>query len=134
MPLPLLIHPVDIVIETLSTQTTVYDDDFREAIQQAERGVAVTVPGQVKWADEEGMTVTRGGIQQSANGYVLFRYVDLQGLSIELRENDRIISMGHVQTNVYIVGTTPMGHYGDQNGPALIKAHFADRAPSRGGA
>ena len=132
MVLPNLIHPCDIVIAQIIRGETFYDEDAREPIQQADREVEVTVPGQPSWIRTEEYQVTKGGTRINASGYVLFRKVDLDAISIEIQESDQIKKMGHVETNVYVVATEWLGHYPDQDGPALIKAYFEDRSPSKG--
>lgn len=130
--MPNLIHPIDIHVEQWSEPETLYDDDFREPIQQAARTEIKVVKGQPKWDTKEGIEVTKGGVAETSAGYVLFRYTDLNKASIALKLNDRIVKMGHLDVDVYIIGLRPMGHYPDQNGASLVKAFFADRTPSRG--
>jgi phosphoribosylaminoimidazole (AIR) synthetase len=90
------------------------------------------VKGQPNWDIQSSSTATKGGIESEAAGYVLFRYIDLSAAGVTLKQQDRIIKMGHIDTDVYIIGLKPIGHYQDQNGASLVKAFFTDRAPSRG--
>lgn len=129
--MPNLIHPIDITIEQWSEAETIYDDDFREPIQQAARVEAKIVKGQPNW-DLDESTASKAGAEQEASGYVLFRYIDLESKSITLKRQDRIAKMGHLETDVYITALKPVGHYQDQNGASMVKAYFTDRAPSRG--
>ena len=133
MALPNLIHPIDVKIQQLSTAETIYDEETREPIQKAARKATTTVKGQIQWGKSEDAQVAAGGVQMEADGYVLFRYADLKAKNITLELNDRFIKMGHVDTDVYIVGLQPVGHYPDQNGPSLLKAYFQDRQPSKQG-
>lgn len=133
MPIPNLSHPVPIIIRQLDKATTLYDDDYREPIQQSRRLAAVTIPGQVSWGNDKRLVETRGGVELTSTGYVVFRYVDLNGMGITLQLDDRITSMGGVTCDLYIVSFRPMGHYPDVGGPTLLKALFDDRQPMRQG-
>jgi hypothetical protein len=128
---PNLINPVPIEIEQLDISTTIYDDDFREPIAQASRTTKVTIKGQVKWETKDGLRVMRGGVEEIAAGYVLFRLIDLAANNITLRQNDRFTKLGTEITDIYIIALRPEGHYADIGGPTLVKAFFADRQPTR---
>jgi len=131
MTLPFLLHPVPITVERLDTASTLYDEDAREAVQQASRATEVTIPGQVKWGSVDKVEMERQGVAEGADGYVLFRKVDLDAASIELAPNDRITRIGHVETDVYVLKLQPMGHYTDQVGHTLVRAWFEDRTPAK---
>jgi hypothetical protein len=118
-------------VSRLNKAATLYDEDTREPIQQAEHYSSVTVPGQVSWVDTSKMEPTKGGIIQNAQGYVLFRKVDLDALSFMIQINDRITKMGHVDADVYVERIEWLGHYPDQIGPSLVKAFFSDRLPAK---
>ena len=130
MPLPNLIHPVDIVIEQIDKTETMYDEYAREPIQIVDREAQLTLPGQVKWESQFGLEHEKSGARETSRGYVLFRKTDLDAQTITLQLNDRIVKMGHVETDVYINRLEWMGHYQDQDGPSLQKAYFVDRRPS----
>ena len=133
MPQPNLLHPVPIIIQQLNKASTIQDDDFREPVQQALHNANKTAPGQVKWISEKDLEVSEAGTMEGADGYVLFRYVDLAARGITLQQNDRIIKMGTLDTDVYIVKLRPEGHYPDIGGPTLVKAFFKDRQPTKQG-
>jgi hypothetical protein len=133
MPLPNLLHPVPVVIRPIDKPNTPYDSDFREPIQRVARKSDVTLPGQVAWANDKQVQYTRGGNRYDADGYVLFRYADLSAAAITLAVNDRIVSLGGLEVNVYIKHFQPMGHYADAGGPTLIKAFFSDKDPAKQG-
>lgn len=123
---PNLLHPVDVVVEQIDRGATVYDDDAREPIQAASRKVQVTLPGQPKWGASNRLEATAGGPVDNAQGYVLFRSIDLEAAGVALGNNDRLLFQGR---EVYIVRLQPMGHY---NGQAkLVRAWFADREPAK---
>lgn len=131
MPLPNLIHPCNVKIKQILKASTIYDEDAREPVQQATRAAVKIVPGQPKWGQQYGIEAGKAGVAEGADGYVLFRKVDLDAANVTLQPNDQFIQMGHVETDVYIVRLEWCGHYPDQQGPSLLKAHFADRQPAR---
>lgn len=131
MPIPNLLHPVPIKIRQLSRATTVYDDDAREPIQVVGRTAELTVSGQVRWYEQYRQEHTRVGTVEGASGYVLFRLADLAAQSITLQRQDQFIEIGGRATDVYVVSLEWVGHYDDQGGPTMVKAHFADRQPAR---
>jgi hypothetical protein len=112
------------------------DEEYQEPVQQAAREAVVTVLGQVKWTIDERLRATLQGVETEAEGYILFRRVDLRAKSItELKMDDRFIMVGvgpnARAVDLYIVGLRFEGHYTDQGGAALVKAFFKDRDPSR---
>lgn len=131
MPIPNLIHPVPIVIEPIDKPNTEYDEDFREPIQLVARKATKTVPGQVMWSVDKRIQYTRGGNRYDADGYVLFRYVDLVKEGVTLSISDRLVSIGGLTTNVYIQYFQPLGHYPDTGGPTIVKAFFSDKDPAK---
>lgn len=141
MPIPNLLHPVPVSIQQIDKTDqdvsggdgTWFDHDFREPVQQVADAVAgvVQVPGQVKWGMDEKLMATLSGALAEADGYVLFRYVDLEANSITLKQNDRFTKLGKIDVDVYIIGLRPEGHYTDVGGATLVKAFFKDRQPSR---
>lgn len=141
MPTPNLIHPVPVLIEQIDKRDqeasggdgTWFDDDFREPIQHSANAAAVTCPGQVKWGMDSELRATLSGALAESDGYVLFRYIDLDTRAIALQQNDRFTKLGTLDVDVYIVGFRPEGHYEDAGGPTLVKAFFKDRQPSRQG-
>lgn len=129
--LPNLIHPVDVHIEQLDKASTVYDDDFREPVQQAAHAVVKYLKGQVSWGESKQLGTTAAGVEENAAGYVLFRYIDLEKAGVTLKLNDKIVKLGKIATDLYITKIAPCGHYQDQGGATLVKAYFMDRQPSR---
>lgn len=128
--IPNLIHPVPVTICQKVTATTVFDEDAREPIGDVERDSSVVVNGQAKWRSQFDVDMEAGGIEESADGYVLFRRVDLVAAGIELQTFDRITKIGTIDTDVYITRLEWTAHYPDQGGPTLVKAHFVDRQPA----
>lgn len=128
---PNLLHPVPIEIEQLDKSATVYDSKAREPIQQAKRKTIVTIYGQVNWVRTESIQAEKGGIRETAQGYILFRKVDLDAQSIVLDYGDRIRKIGHLEIELYISDQEWQGHYPDQNGGTLLRAYFQDRKPGK---
>ena len=131
MVLPNLLHPVPVQIEQIKRTSTPQDDDYREPVQQAIRSPRVTVQGQVKWGADDRAQPAKYGSESESQGYVLFRYVDLKAAGITLQQGDRIVKVGNVEVDVYIIQLRPEAHYPDQNGPSTVKAFFRDRHPSK---
>jgi hypothetical protein len=130
MVLPNLIHPVNVIIQTLDTANTVYDENHREPIPQTSRNSSQTVLGQPKYFGRE-KEVDIGGKIIKATGYVLFRYSDLEYQSITLKTDDKITKIGKLDCVYYINGLTPAGHYTDQLGATMVKAFFNDKHPAQ---
>jgi hypothetical protein len=130
MPIPNLIHPIDVKLEQIDKASTFYDEDAREEIQIVNRASTVTLKGQVKWDFEMSLSAHKGGAGEDASGYVLFRFVDLDALSIEIKRGDRFVEFGGREANVYVIRTQPTATYDDVNGATLLKAFFSDRQPS----
>lgn len=133
MPIPNLLHPARITLRQKALATTAMDDDAREPIQVVERDAAVTVMGQPAFRSL-GMVAAYGvgGVQINTDGYVLFRYVDLNAAGITLQHGDRITNIGHLTVDLYIERLEPTAPYPDQDGPTMVKAHCRDRTPARG--
>jgi hypothetical protein len=131
LPLPNLIHPVPVVIQNRNDAKTYVDDDYREPVQQSARLSNKTVPGQIKWFSDEELRAGHGGVSSEADGYVLFRRVDLESQGVTLALNDRFIKLGSVDVDLYIVSFRHEGHWQEFGGPTLIKANFRAREPSR---
>lgn len=135
MPIPNLLHKTRITIRQQNRGGTVYDDDAREAIQKVKKEADVAVQGQVSFLGEgrgdQNLSFHTRGRQEEGLGYIMFRFVDLRQLGIELSVNDQIVQMGHRAVDFWILRLTPMGHYADQDGATLLKANFEDRKPAR---
>jgi hypothetical protein len=128
---PRLMHPVQVEIEQLDRSRSLYDEDFREPVQQAVRGPRTILLGQIHWISDESDQPTNVGMEESSLGYVLFRYADLNAQGVDLKTNDRFVRFGHMSVDVYVVRLTPCAHYSATNGAALVKAYFQDRFPSK---
>ena len=136
MALPRLMHPIIIAIEPLNRVATIVDDDFREPIQQGNRAIRYSIPGQVKWGGDDQAKASNLGSESESDGYVLFRFVDLRNAGINVvKQGDRFVSMGSgankQDIDVYVVKIQQMGHYPDRSGPSLVRAWFKDRHPAK---
>lgn len=131
MALPNLLHITQILVHQIDRAGTIMDAQAREPVQSAARLPPVQVPGQVRWLTGDELRVNAAGPTIDANGYVLFRYIDLTIAGITLQENDRIEAQGHLTEEVYITRLMPCGHYADQNGATMVKAFFKDRKPAK---
>lgn len=134
-PIPNLLHKSLIIIRQQNRGDTEYDDDAREAIQVVKKSNEVRVQGQVSYKGagrgDLNLEFSETGRSKKGKGYILFRFVDLRALGIELAENDQIIKMGHREVDLWIERLQPEGHYEDQDGATLLKAHLTDRKPAR---
>lgn len=135
MALPRLLHPVPTRIKQIRTDKTIYDNDYREPVQQVARDEEKTVPGQWKWGLDRELRSTKSGPEEGSRGYVLFRLIDLEKQSVKIQRGDQITGYGsgrgRVDLDVYIVELEYIGHYPDQVGPSMVKAFFNDRQPGR---
>lgn len=128
---PNLIHPVKITVQRELKTATIVDADFREPVQQAARKSQFIVSGQVSWGQDQALMMTSGGATEDSDGYVLFRYIDLQRIGESVVRGDRITKTGKIDVDVYVVRVQPMGHWPDIGGATIFRAYFKDRAPSR---
>lgn len=129
--LPRLLHPIDVVISRITKGTTIYDDDTREPISQPDRADNITIKGQVKWREQYALSPKKGGVEENSLGYVLLRKYDMDELSFTIARGDQIAKIGNIDTDVYVTKLEWCGHYSDQGGATMVKAHFEDRQPSR---
>lgn len=128
--IPRLLHPITVVVEKFSSASTVYDEDAYEPVKQASRSESVTLPAQVLWGTKDGVEPSTLGLQDTDDGYVLFRKLDMDAIGYKPQRRDRITSIGTLTgLKLYITGVRPRGHYPDQGGYSLWQCNFKDRAP-----
>jgi hypothetical protein len=127
-------HPVPVVIERLSRETTEMDPEYREPIQGPEFLPAVTVPGQVRWGTGQGLITERLGPSLYSDGNVVFLTADLRAAGVALKVGDKLSQFGEggnaVLSEVFIARIEPFAHYPRAGGAAAWKAYFEDRRPS----
>lgn len=131
MPVPNLTHPVPCWIQSLDRGETFFDEDLREPIQSEVHGPTIICPGQVMWVMDQKMSLSNSGVDEDSDGYVLFRFIDLNAKGIVLKREDRFIRLGKQDVDVYVIGLQPIAHYPDQGGATMIKAFFRDKNASR---
>ena len=131
MPVPRLIHPVNITVQREDKAATIVDEDFREPVQKAARKTEFIAKGQVHWGADEKLDPNFGGSREDSDGWVLFRYADLRAIGEEVKRGDRFTKLGLIDTDVYVVEVKPMGHWQDQSGATIMRAYFKDRQPGR---
>jgi len=134
MPLPNLLHPTPIGVQKIQRTQTLVDEDYREPIEFTSRSAQTTVPGQVKWGADKNARPSDMGVDDGADGYILFRRVDLRAAGLtDIEQGDRFVTMGSganaYDVDLYVVKVRLEGHYADQGGATLVKAFFRDRHP-----
>lgn len=135
MPLPNLIHPVDVTIERFNASEMLMDADTRSPIHGARSasGDTVIIEAQIKIDDADMPDHGVGGDRLIQSGYILCRTVDMDnvlGAGQRLKKGDHIIAIGvNTGLDLYITKNQRMGHYPDQNGASLIRYYFEDRNP-----
>lgn len=135
MVLPRLLHPIPTEIQSRAPATVSQDEGYREPVQTIGRSATFVIPGQWKWYSASELRMNKSGAEEGEDGYVLLRAIDLASQGKKIARGDRIIGYGagrgRVDLDIEIVKLRYEGHYPDQAGPALIKAFFSDRQPSR---
>jgi hypothetical protein len=130
-----LLHKTLITIRQQNRAQTEWDDDAREAIQVVKKDNDLQIHGQVSFKGagrgDMNLEYSRRGVDEAGHGYILFRFVDLDAAGIELQRNDQVVKIGRRNVDLWIERLTPEGHYEDQDGAALLKAHLTDRKPAR---
>lgn len=131
MPLPRLIHPVNVEVESLDAEESVFDPDFKQPVTRVR--TSYNLPGQVKWEAHNEAGPTGAGVELIADGYVLFRQDDLRSAGWTPKQGDKLLAFGsgpnRVAQALFVVRLRPMGHYPDQGGATLLKCFFRDKAP-----
>lgn len=135
MVLPRLLHPIPTEIQSRAPATVSQDQGYREPVQTIGRSATFTILGQWKWFSSRELRMNKSGAEEGEDGYVLLRMIDLAAQSKKIARGDRIVGYGagrgRVDLDVEVVKLRYEGHYPDQVGPALVKAFFSDRQPSR---
>lgn len=150
MTVPNLIHPIPVEIQRVVTGITLMDPISREPVRQLWKsgqgpgtGTVLSMDAQVNWLDGKVASpkLTRGGVEEKSEGYLLLRVFDLlaEGVVTEnvdgtyylgIVRGDRIVRIGRRRTNLYVLFFRDVGNYPDELGSTLLEVHFADRTPS----
>jgi hypothetical protein len=149
--IPLLIHPIPIRIERRNTAATTFDHRAREPVRQLWRagagpgtGTAVDLVAQVNFNREDGIGVPKirpHGVEETSEGYLLFRVVDLLAAGVAtdhgdgtvdfgIERGDRITRIGRRRTNYFVTFFRDVAGYDDQGGATLLEVDFSSRNPS----
>jgi hypothetical protein len=131
MPVPNLIHPINVTVMAIHKAATRYDDDAREPVRSVTRRTPLVVPAQVSYQIPR-PDLLPIGVSEKASGYMLFRRVDLLARGYAPARGDKFSKVGHETADLYVLHVEPLGHYQDQNGSTLVRAYFADRQPATG--
>ena len=133
--LPSLIHPLPTYVQSIQTEETIQDDDYREPVQDVKYSDTWIIPGSWKWTIAQSLRMQDTGAQEGSSGYVLMRTHDLRVAGKKIKRGDRIVGygsgIGKVDVDVYVTALQYMGHYPDQLGPSLVRVYFKDRQPER---
>mgnify|MGYP003155347939 CR=1 FL=1 len=129
MPLPNLVHPINVTIQKSNKASTVYDADAREPIRVVRRE-AITISAQVSMRRTSPDPETGGLLSERVAGYLIARVKDLDALSYSPKIGDKITTIGHRSVDLYLSQVEDLAHYPGQNGATLLKIYFEDRRPA----
>lgn len=151
MPIPNLIHPVEVTFELLDRTETMYDDQAREPVRQVVRkgivanSTSITIKGQVSFyyagAKLDYPSYYREGVVEGSAGYVSLRFKDMKkaGLLIldadgnfqefKLKRGDKVVRLGARNVEFFVMGFKDFAHYPCLN-QTMIQVNFEDRHPS----
>lgn len=142
MPQPTLHHPLNVVIEPLATDETIYDTNAREQIQIVGRKPTVRIQAQIEYRDfvQHGQSEARykrEGFFGEERGYLLIRYIDARAKSYTPAIGDKIVMIGDgslepLATSAFVHRLKPTIHY-PRLGRTAVKLYFADRKPAING-
>ena len=127
---PNLLFPIQCVIQPLDEENTYYDEDLREPIQNEAR-TQIIIPGQVMATAMGKMSANSSGVTETSDGYIVFNYQDIRARKWKPQLQDRIIKIGFLLTDLYVVALQPMAFRPELNGPGLLKALYRDKQQSR---
>lgn len=136
MPTPHLIHPVPVFLRKADkANSPVMDPLLHEPVGQVRRESTIRLLAQVSWGLDQSQQPSEMTVGDTADGYLLFRTLELAAARVQIKPGDRIVKIGEGPveqvTDLYIVSLKWMGHYPEHGGPTLLRAYFADRSPSR---
>lgn len=141
MPLPNLIHPISITVESFDRSHAAWDKGSGQQVHSARapRAASFSIPAQIKWDKYNQWAPQPAGTRMLASGSITVRYADLATAGKSIKVGDRITAIGTGSgaksgLDLYITVEEPMAVWPDQGGPTLAKFRFEDRAPQKGGA
>ncbi|GAB1376889.1 hypothetical protein MASR1M48_17410 [Lactococcus petauri] len=128
---PSLIHAVEVQIQRLDVNNTMYDDVFREPSVQAQYKPVQTIICQIHWVAFEKMNMDRGGDLKDFDGWITMRKSDFEDIEGGLfKKSDKIISVDGEPMELYIQTPDRKGHYTEAK---LVRFFFKDRNRGFGG-
>ena len=133
--IPELIDPIKITIEQIDKINTPFTGGVagrREPVGSVVRKTAFKIDAQIVFTDREQLANrTQLGTDEQAKGYFVLRFKDLNALGKVLKRGDKIIKMGQLDKEFYILndGGDPAAHFSFNNEFTLIRMFFADRKP-----
>jgi hypothetical protein len=131
---PNLIHAIPVKLRIAQKSTTKFDPDTGDPIGKVRRSVDKTVNGQPCWKNES-YTVTIDGKKIEADGYIMFRRIDLATAGFTIDTEDQVITIGSgaaaKSVNYYIVAIQLRAHYPEFGGHCFLKAHWSEKKPTR---
>lgn len=130
MPVPRLLHPINVTIRPISKATTIYDEDAREPIGTATHTTAIVVPAQIKWRVPTEPSWDAIGAVEDVRGYILMLWSWLTSHSYTPKRGDEITAIGSRSYLLYFTQLDDLVHYPNLNGPAFRRAYFGDRRPA----
>ena len=133
--IPELIEPIEVQIRELNKGTTLYSDGVsgrREHFNKVNYDAAKTINAQVVFGDREMVTRFEAlGPDEGVKGYLVLRYKDLIDGGFNLERGDKIIKLGQLDVEYYLLHSTgdPAAHFSSIGGFTLVRMFFGDRNP-----
>lgn len=135
MPVPRLLHPIEVWIKQINKGATVTRSRAKEPVRQASRASTFHIAAQIRRVSSDDPRAEAAGIREGESGYVIFLERELIARGITLNRGDNIVQIGEGAraevVNLYITRIPPHGYYPKQRGPTLQQAYFSDRQPTR---
>jgi len=130
--IPELIEPVKVTIQRKDDSKTQFSAGIsgrHEVINHIERLPDIQLDAQIAFSNTQmKSTFEQVGAFENADGYCVFRYIDIQNAGIELKRGDKISKIGQLDVEYYFLHTTgdPAAHFSSQNF-TLVRMFFANR-------
>lgn len=134
MPIPNLIHPINVTFEFVEKEEMVVDSSARESVfgsRQLQSVVStVTLEAQVAWIDKDDPRYEGTGATEENTGYLTMRYYDISAAVVDIERGTKIVAIeGMGSVSLFVTKKQPCGHY-PGHGATLVRFYFADRKPA----
>lgn len=129
MALVRLHFPVDVVIEPIDKDNTVWDNRAREPVHRVARIEQLTIKAQVQFTNRRIPEFNLAGVTENTLGHLVVLQSDLTRLGWEPQRGDKIVSITGKAGTYYITWCTPRAHKGGTN--QTMHLGFNDRMPGR---